>query len=91
MLGGSGDVRAQAVFLPSGCPSLVGRTDKPAMVTQCDKLHGEVCTAGWEALGDGTYTSLEKEESRGGCLEKVPICLEVGGIQRLRVGSRRTF
>ena len=27
MLGGSGDVRAQAVFLPSGCSSLVGRTD----------------------------------------------------------------
>lgn len=91
MLGGSGDVRAQAMFLPSGCPNLVGRTHKPAMVTHCDKFHGEVCTAGWEAPGDSTHTSLEKEESREGCLEKVPNHLEVGGIQRLRVGSRRTF
>ena len=66
MLGCSGDVTAQAMFLPSGCPSLVGRTDKPAMVKHCDKFHGEVCTVGWEAPGDSTHTSLEKEESREG-------------------------
>ena len=90
MLGSSGDVRAQAIFLPSGRPSLVGSRDKPTMVMHCDKFHGEVYTAGWEAPGDGNYTSLEKEESREGCLEKVPIHREVGGIQRLRAGSRRT-